>query len=88
MKPREFWIGITGDPNTPLNEERYVYLKEPVQIPGEDIIHVREILTINDECDLIGDLINQRSIAFDEAKKYRELAEGLEKQLKKVSKKK
>lgn len=79
MKPREFWIGITGDPNKLLDEERFVYLKEPVEIPGEDLIHVVEL--VEDECQLIIDLISQRSVAFDESKKYRGLAEELAKEL-------
>jgi hypothetical protein len=43
-KPREFWIGIQGDPLFPETECFIVYRKEPVQIPGEEIIHVREVL--------------------------------------------
>jgi hypothetical protein len=82
--PREFWIGVTGDPNKPMDERVYAYIKKPIQIPGEDIIRVREVMTIDDECDLITDLIHQRSIAFDESKKYRELAEELAEKLKKA----
>lgn len=44
-KLRDFWIGFTGDPKhaTEAVQTRTIYLKPLRPLPGENIVHVREV---------------------------------------------
>lgn len=69
-KPRDWQLRVQQDGGA------YVYTGDELKYPEDDYIEVREVIK-GDINDHIIDLIHQRSIAFDEAKKYRELAEQL-----------
>lgn len=73
-EPREFWIHSIIDMAT--SRERYVVTPDQPQFTAYNYIHVREVIP-GDINDHIIDLIHQRSIAFDEALKYRLLSEEL-----------
>lgn len=64
--PREFWLQMTDVTGV------CYYFPESSR---DKLIHVREV--VDDDPMIIPELINQRSIAFDEAKKWRNLAEEM-----------
>ena len=77
-KPREFWIEFEDD--YPSGPDKWAHVDD---IPGPGI-HVREVIE-GDINDHIIELIRQRSVAWDECKKYRELAAELAKGLEKIA---
>lgn len=54
-KPRDFWISFTGNPlldREPV-QQRIIYLKPLMPLPGEDIVHVREVVSEPTEIEAI-----------------------------------
>ena len=47
---REFWIGFSGEPRfDEVPMQRLVYTRKPEPIPGEDLVHVREVSPLDRE---------------------------------------